>query len=214
MLSVLIPTYKRPFKLADLAKNIEETTHYPFKIYFGVEKDDRESLLAAKDTGHQAIVNDYEPGYSNTVQTIYEQTNEPFIFCANDDFEFLPKWDKEAIDKLKASEHLMVCGLHDGYQHTRYYTLHMIKREYIEKRSGVIDIPNRVFYPYHHNYQDTEFTETAIARGVWDRTNSPSIIHRHPDIYPEVERDETYNKNNKTSAQDAETFNSRRHLWQ
>ena len=215
-LNIYLPTYKRPFKLAQIAKNIEETTYYPFELYFGVEADDRESILAAKDTGHKVVINPYEPGYANTVQAMYEQSDGEYWFHSNDDFVHLPEWDKRPIDLLDESPTLMVIGCHDGNPKTRYYTISMVRRKYIEDMSGVVDMPNRCFYPYHHNYIDTEFTETAIHRGVWDVCTAPCIEHHNPGfahIFGDVETDETYEKNNRTAGKDADTYNSRRNLW-
>lgn len=216
MLDIFIPTYKRPHTLKKVAENIEKNTHYPFTLYFGVEKDDRESILAAKDTGHKVIINPYEPGYANTIQAMYEASDGEFFFHGNDDFVYLPEWDMRPIDLLKESEHLMVVGCHDGNPKTRYYTISMVRRKYIDEMSGVIDMPKRVFYPYNHNFIDTEFSETAIHRGVWDVCTAPCIEHHNPglaDIFGEVEIDETYEKNNKTAGKDSETYYARKHLW-
>lgn len=215
-LGIWIPTYKRPHTLAKIAKNIEENTHYPFTLYFGCEPEDRESILAAKDTGHKVIINQGNPGYSDTIQTIYENSDDEFFFHGNDDFVYLPDWDMRPIDLLEESPNLMVVGCHDGNPKTRYYTISMVRRKYIEDMSGVIDMPDRVFYPYNHNFIDTEFSETAIARGVWDACTAPCIEHHNPGlahIFGEIEQDETYEKNNKTSGADSETYHSRVHLW-
>jgi GT2 family glycosyltransferase len=216
MLDIYLPTYKRPHKLASVAKNIEKTTSTPFTLYFGLEKDDKEGIKAAKATGHKVIINPYESGYSNTVQAMYEQSNGKYWFHSNDDFVHLPGWDERPIALLAESDTLMVVGCHDGNPKTRYYTISMNKREYIEKMSGVVDIPNRVFYNYNHNYIDTEFAETAISRGVWDACTAPCIEHHNPGldhIFDDTVYDETYAKNDKTAGIDAATYESRKHLW-
>lgn len=216
-LAIYLPTYKRPRVLADVAKNIEENTYSDYVLYFGLEPDDREGILAAKDTGHKVVINEGEQGYSDTIQTIYEQSNEPFFFHANDDFVFLKDWDKAPIEMLEANPDLMVVGCHDGNPKTNFWTISMVRRSYIEDQSGVVDIPNRVFYPYGHNYIDTEFSETAIRRGVWENCAAKCIEHHHPSLvhlYNEPEKtDETYQKNLATFGKDSETYNSRRHLW-
>ncbi len=111
---------------------------------------------------------------------------------------------------------IMVLGAHDGNPKTRFYTVFFIKRQYIEEQSGVIDMKNRVFYPYHHNYQDTEFTETAISRGVWDHIDTPCIEHHNPGLahlFGEIEIDDTYKKNDRLEGQDAAMYYSRMKLW-
>lgn len=215
-LDIFLPTYKRPHKLAEVAKNIEENTHFPFTLYFGLEKDDKEGIKAARATGHKVIVNPYEPGYSNTAQAIYEKSEGEFWFHSNDDFVHLKDWDKLPIDKLKEEPSLMVVGCHDGNPKTRYYTISMVRRSYIETMSGVIDMPNRCFFPYNHNYQDTEFSETAIMRGVWDACTAPCIEHHNPGLshlFGEVEIDDTYRKNDKTVSADTELYYSRLGLF-
>jgi hypothetical protein len=216
VLDIYLPTYKRPQKLAAVAKNIEETTKNPFTLYFGLEKDDKEGIKAAKATGHQVIVNPYEPGYANTVQALFEQSDGKYFFASNDDFVHLPDWDEGPIEQLQRFDGLMVCGCHDGNPKTRYYTTFFVKRQYIEDMSGVIDLPGRVFYPYVHNYTDTEFTETAIKRGVWDVCTRKCIEHHNPGLseyFGEIEHDETYEKNNRAAGQDSETYHARKHLW-
>lgn len=214
MLDIFLPTYKRPHKLAEVAKNIEDTTHNSFSLYFGVEPEDEESYKAALATGHKVVINKYdgEAGYSNTIQSCYEASDNPYWFHANDDFTFLPDWDKPYLEFLEGNPHLMVVGAHDGMGSVSYSTICFVRRSYIEEQSGVVDMPNRCFYPYHHNYQDTEFTLTAQKRGVWGKVELPCIVHNQP---PNVEeRDETYQKNIATVNIDSNTFDTRKHLWE
>lgn len=213
-LGIYLPTYKRPHTLADVAKNIEETTFSDFVLYFGCEPDDKESIDAARKTGHKVVINKYDgdAGYSNTIQSIYEESSEPIFFHANDDFIFLKDWDKIPMSMFK-TEWVQMVGVPQNEQDRTYSAICFTRRSYIKERSGVIDMPNRVFYPYHHNYQDTEFTYTAQARGVWASSDAPCIIHQHPGIVG-GDKDETYRKNDATVGQDEITFNSRKHLWQ
>lgn len=212
-LAIFLPTYGRHGVLQKVANNIEQTTHNDFTLYFGIEADDQASYQAALRTGHKLVINKYDPqfGYSNTVQTCYELSKEPYFFHANDDFTFLEDWDKPYIEFLEANPHIMVCGAHDGSPSVSYSTIHFVRRSYIKNQSGVIDILNRVFYPYHHNYQDTEFTETAKKRGVYGKVELPCIVHSHPTADG---KDETYKKNDATSPIDGITFNNRKHLWE
>lgn len=210
-IAILLPTYKRPHALAKVAKNIEEATKHSFTLYFGVEKEDKESAKAAKATGHKVIVNKYEPGYSNTIQSIYEVSKEPFMLHANDDFEFTQNWDEVPISMFERPD-LMVVGLRQHESDRHGSAICMWRREYIETQSGVIDMPNRVFYPYNHNYIDTEFTQTAQKRGVWAKCD-PLVIHHHHPGFTGKEKDETYKKNDATVEIDQATFERRRHLW-
>jgi hypothetical protein len=210
MLDIWLPTYHRPHKLAAVAKNIEETTKNPFTLYFGVEPDDEASIEAAKATGHKVVINKYEQGYANTIQSIYEASSAPFWLHANDDFEFLPDWDVHPLAMFD-TPHIMVVGVREQ-ENTTFSAVCIGRRSYIEKMSGVLDMPNRVFYPYGHNYVDTEFTETAKARGVWASCDAPCIQHLHPGIVG-GNKDATYRKNDASAATDEQIYLSRQHLW-
>lgn len=210
MIDIFLPTYKRPGKLAAVAKNIEETTKNPFTLYFGIEPEDEASIEAAKATGHRVIINKYSQGYANTIQSIYEISESPFFLHANDDFEFLPDWSVQPLAMFD-TPHIMVVGVREQ-ENTTFSAVCVARRSYIEKMSGVLDMPNRVFYPYGHNYVDTEFTETAKARGVWAYCDAPCIKHLHPGIIG-GDKDETYRKNDAAAAEDERTYLSRQHLW-
>lgn len=210
-IGIYLPTYKRPHTLQGVADNIEETTYNKFNLYFGCEPDDKESIDAARKTGHKVVVNKYEKGYSNTIQSIYEVGNEPIFFHANDDFLFLPEWDKVPVSMFD-TDWVQMVGVKQNEADKSMSAICLMRRKYIEERSGVIDMPNRVFYPYHHNYQDTELTQTAQARGVWASCDSPCIEHQHPGIVG-GSKDATYLMNDATFPLDEATFNSRKHLW-
>lgn len=209
-IGIFCPTYKRPDVLAKLAKNIENTTKSSFTLYFGLEKEDKQSIKAAKATKHKVIINKYEQGYSNTIQSIYEASKEPFIIHINDDFEFTQNWDEIPLSMFEGN--IMVVGLRQTEADTQASAISIFKRQYIEEQSGVIDIPNRVFYPYNHNYIDTEFTQTAQKRRVWVKCDPLVIHHLHPG-FTGKDKDETYKKNDLTYEADERTFNGRKHFW-
>ena len=211
-LAIMLPTYKRPYALQDVATNLEKATKNSFTLYFGLEKDDLAGIEAAKATGHKVIINESFPGYANTIQTIYEHSTEPFLLHANDDFLFLPNWDEIPLAMFER-EDLMVVGLRQTEGDIHGSAISMFRRRYIEEMSGVVDSPNRVFYPYNHNYVDTEFTRTAQSRGVWAKCGELVIVHQHPG-FTGKEKDETYRKNEATVGEDRRTFESRQHLWQ
>lgn len=207
MLGIFCPTYGRPTKLQEVATNIEQSTKGDFTLYWGCEPEDTASIQAARATGHRVIVNEGKMGYADTIQTIYGYSDEDIFFHANDDFEFLNGWDIAPLNFLAEHPEVMVLGAHDGSDQPSYSTIAFVRREYIEEMSGVVDMPKRVFYPYHHNYVDTEFTRTAQARGVWEKIETPCIKHNR------TGGDETYRKNDVTSPEDFRTFTGREHLW-
>lgn len=213
-LAIYIPTYKRPEVLQGVVDNILSTTKNSCTIYLGVEPDD---LPYPKVKGAKVLINEGVQGYSDTLQTLYEHSDEEFYFPANDDFRFLPDWDVVPVEKLEANPELMVIGLSDGNPSTNYWTINMVRRAYISEMSGVVDMPNRVLYPYHHNFSDTEFAQTARMRGVWDYHDGPAIQHIHPGFAAQYGlnpwSDPTYDKNNATANADAEVYTARKHLF-
>lgn len=216
-LAIFLPTYKRPGSLQRVATNIEEATTTSFTLYFGLERDDHAGIAAAKATGHKVVINrfwDYQGnwhGYSNTIQTMYEVSKEPFLIHANDDFLFHHNWNEVPLAMFDRPD-LMVVGLKQTEGDTHGSAISMFRRKYIEDMSGVIDMPNRVFYPYNHNYIDTEFTQTAQFRNVWAQCDPRVITHLHPG-FTGAPKDATYLKNEATVHLDQETFEGRRHLW-
>lgn len=205
-LAVIIPTWHRAQRLKGVAENVKAATRSKFQLYWGCEPDDRESILAAADTGFPVIINKGVQGHADTAQTAYEQTKEPFMFFGNDDFLFTDGWDVGPMRVMKDRPELMVLGLEDGLDNT-FWTIHLIRRQYIEEHSGVMDMPNRVYYPYNHNFQDTELTQTAMKRGVWDRLEGPCITHLR------LDKDETYEKNDATFSTDHGIYLGRSHLF-
>lgn len=216
MLAIFIPTLHRPEKLQAVADNIKANTRLPYELYWIVESFDPESLEAAIKTGHPVFINLGEPGYSDAIQTAYELTDEPIFFPANDDFKFLPDWDVEPQKMLAADEEIGVLGVSDGNPKTSFGSIYFVRRKYVEEQSAVVDMPNRVLYPYKHNFSDNEITETAKSRGVWAACSAPCIEHQHPSYtwLGEFETDPTYEKNNQTLSADAQVFNERVKLWQ
>lgn len=211
-LSIWLPTYKRPHTLQKVADNIKETTKNSYQLYFGLEPDDTEGIEAAKLVpGAQVVINRYKTGYADTIQSMYEDSDEEFAFHANDDFLFLPSWDEVPMSMFD-TESIMMVGVKQREADNDCSAICFWRRRYIEEQSGVIDMPNRVFYPYHHNYQDTESTQTAQSRGVWAKCDAPCIEHQHPG-FTGGEKDETYKKNDATAEADRATFESRKHLW-
>jgi glycosyltransferase involved in cell wall biosynthesis len=211
MIGVFVPTLGRPRSLQRLVDNVAAVTVTPHEVVFVVEKHDAESRAAAEATGATVIENEYEPSYSNAIQTAYERVETPFLIAANDDFDFQPGWDTAALSAWQQPG-ISVVGIHDGYHGCRFSTISLVERNYIATQSGVIDIPGRVMYPYRHNYVDTEFFLTATKRGVFAAARESVILHRHPDFGHAV-MDDTYRKSQTHIAEDAATFQSRLHLF-
>lgn len=211
MVGVYVPTLGRPHVLQRVVDNIRAATRSPHRIVFVTEPHDTDSYAAAAATGASVMTNQGSPSYSNSLQTAYERDDCPFFIAANDDFDFQPGWDLPALALMHGQT--MVVGLHDGSPQCGFSTISLVDRRYIVEMSGVIDIPNRVMFPYLHNYVDTEFYFTARKRGVFAACPDSVVLHKHPD-WGFAETDDTYRKSQQSLPTDATTFASRTHLWQ
>lgn len=212
MIDVLVPTYGRPDSLQRLFDNVRETACADVAVTFIVEKDDADSLEAAFAIGEADVfTNPWDPSYSNALQYGFEGVTEDFFIAGNDDFDFQPGWAGAALELLEDPD-IDVVGVDDGDPNTKYSTIAVVRRSYIEQRSGCIGYPGRVFYPYQHNFVDTEFFHTACARGVFAPCAASKIFHLHPD-FGHATDDATYQKGRKSFADDAAVFLVRRWLW-
>jgi hypothetical protein len=207
-IGIIIPTLGRSGVLQRVAENADLATKHEHTIVFIVEPDDEASRDAAVATGQLTLVNAHERSYAGAFQTAYEATDDEFFVMGNDDFDFQDGWDIPALEAMTDAD---VVGINDGGSGCN--AIMLIRRSYIESESGVIDMPNRVLYPYQHNYCDTELRETAIARGRFVACPESVIVHMHPD-FGKAEMDEVYAKSRATFGADAETFRSRSFLWE
>jgi hypothetical protein len=211
VIALYIPTLGRKHVLRRVVDNIHEATTLPHRIIFVCENHDQDSIDEARKWGDRTLVNHEEPSYSNSLQTAYEADDAPFFIGANDDFDFKPGWDVEAM-KVMETPGVQVVGIFDGNPSCNFSTISLIDRSYIEVHSGVVDMPNRVNFTYRHNYVDTEFYCTAVSRGVFAPAPKSQIFHMHPD-FGHGRFDKTYMKSRASFSDDAQTFESRRHLW-
>ena len=206
-IGVFIPTLGRPHALQRAADNVHLATKTPHTIVFVVDPDDGESRDAAVATGELTLVYNHEPCFAGKLQTAYEATTDEFILAGNDDFDFQQGWDTIALDAMNGVD---VVGIFDGRGTDATM---FIRRSYIDEIGGVIDMPpGRLYYPYSHNFCDTEFRETATTRGRYKSCPESVILHMHPD-FGLAELDETYKKSRATFNADAAIFISRRYLW-
>ena len=209
-LSICVPTFHRPHALESLVKNIHEATTTPHSIYFVTEPDDAESIAEINRLGENLIINKYPGTHTGAANTAYESTSEPYFIIANDDFTFHLDWDVRA---LLAITGFGVCGLSDGFS-KQYTQITLVDRNYIETQSGVIDEPNTLYHRgYHHNYVDTEFSETAKKRGMFTTCSESVVEHRHYS-YNKSPMDDTYRKTLTGVSHDMALYESRRHLWE
>lgn len=213
--AIFIPSFGRPNELSRVIDNLYENTPFEsFNAYFILESHDTASIEAAKHLRAKVIINEGKPCYADAINTAYHKTLEPYFFTGADDLGFQQGWLETALACM--NETIKVVGTNDLGQIpigvARNSTHYLVARDYIKKQSGVIDQPDTVLYFYSHNYTDTEFTQTAVSRGVYVYCPESRIEHFHP-VWNKGVWDETYKKGQQTSAQDERLFKERRHLW-
>ena len=67
MIAVLVPTYGRPDRLADVAANIASSTETEHRVVFAVERDDTDSIAAAEHLDADLVINVHRPNYSGAI---------------------------------------------------------------------------------------------------------------------------------------------------
>lgn len=212
MIGIYIPTFHRPHKLLDVAKNVHEKTHDQHHLVFVVEPDDIETIEKVKEIGEELLISKHPGNHTGAANTAYEELKDPFFIIANDDFNFHQDWDVPVLKMFEENPVLGVIGVDDG-SHQGFTTITVVRRAYIEQYSGCMDIPNTLYFPgYNHNYVDTEFSATAMKRGMFAACPASMVEHMHW-AFGKGTMDETYDKSNKTAPKDAETFGMRQQLW-
>lgn len=203
MIDILVPTYKRPEKIAPLMENVQRVTKSPYNLLFIIEAHDLESRKEAKDRGANSLIGNFGT-YANAINVAFALTSAPFFFTGSDDILFDDEWDDFAL-KAMQKENVDVVGVNDG---NGICILHfLVRRNYVQTLSGVIDMPGLVFYPYMHHFVDTEFYWTARTRGRF--TTAPDSVVRHFMI----KEGETFEKSIKHDVVDEMTYKNRRHLF-
>lgn len=192
MIDIIIPTIREPEKLQRVLLSLAQNSSIPHVIH---------------------IVRDGST-YAEAVNITYPKLTQPFFFLGSDDLVFSPGWDIELMKVI--AEGYDVVGTNDLHNpevlagvHATHY---LVSKDYIEKEGGVIDKSYPVLYNYKHNYCDTEFIETAKARGVFKPCLTSIVEHIHW-AWGLAPVDAVYEKGRLSNEEDRATFNSRRNLW-
>ena len=211
MIAVLIPTLKRPHRIAEVIQNIKDTAPEATP-YFIIEEHDTATAEAIKAAGANKIVNTRAASYAGAINTAIHLTTEPYIVMASDDLIFYPNWAPPLLELAKDFGFVGTNDLHNrdviAGTHATHY---LITRDYATQ--GSIDDPDAFLHEgYIHNYTDTEAVATAAYRKQWTPCLDSVIEHRHW-VWGLATQDETYAKGTTTVQTDEALFNSRRHLW-
>lgn len=205
--AILIPTLNRPQNLRSLIENIRENTPEPHEIYFMTSNEESKKItremgaVCFNDVGNTDLV--------TRTNALYRLTDEPLIYTGSDDMRVHKDWLPKMLEKINEGYHVVVPQDLLNPMGTQA----LITREYVEKQSCCVDVPNVVYFPgYKHNFAETEQFEVAKSRGVFARSNAV-VEHLHW-ANGKAKRDKDYKTGDINSEGADELFMSRRHLWE
>lgn len=218
MIDIIIPTYGRPHRVAEMKADVFAATTLEYRLVFVVEADDLATDEACQEARVDYFVNEGVRSYSGAVNTAYRHTSGEHLFAGADDLHFHPGWDLAALRCAAENPWAQVIGTDDllnpyvkqGVHATHY----LVRRSYLDEVGGIVDEgPGSFLHEgYGHNYTDTEFIGTAKARCVFRPCFESIVAHLHESagLSP---RDATHDKADATYGADAELYESRRPLW-
>lgn len=208
--AILIPTRGRTDRWPQLVENAQ---HPDATIYLIVEEDEFRHIAGATVMTRPGGYGKYTAAANDG----YRRTREPIIFSAADDLNFHPGWLEAA--RAKLDDRIRVVGTNDlGNPATlagESSTHHLIDRRYLDDVGGVFDEgPGSFLHEgYDHNYNDTEFIETAKLRGVWSPCLEAVVEHMHP-LWGKGQDDAGYQRSRGSIGGDTDLFTQRRAaLW-
>lgn len=220
VVDVIVPTFRRPDRLAGVAANVHEATPVRHVVSFVVEEDDQPSLEAAKAlvcAEVRVVVNDRAHNYSGALNAAVASSCAPFWFAASDDLRFRPGWFETA--RAMIDDQFWVVGTNDllntfvlqGLHATHY----LVDRRYTDEVGGTVDGgPGTALHEgYDHNYCDTEFIGTAKARVRFRPCLDSVVEHMHWTVR-KGPKDATSERAYRHFQRDRQLYDARRPMWQ
>ena len=211
--SVLIPTVGRAHRIPIITANVLESSDHA-NVYFICERDDEQSIKTVVQTvGANLIVNRRTRNYAGAINTGVAETDEPYLFTGADDLNFHVGWFETAVALM--DKKIQVVGTNDlgnsevlAGQHS---THSLVARNYATQ--GVVDQLGVMLHEgYHHNWCDTEFIRTAMARGRFLPCLEAKVEHLHY-VWGKAPMDDGYSKSFSREPQDRALFREREQLW-
>lgn len=211
----IVPVLNRPWRVEPLVRSIEDATPEPHRIVFVADEGDHAELEAIEAAGKAVLV--VEPGtrYGRKINLGYRATTEPFIFTGADDLNPHFGWFTSALAHMR--DGIGVVGTvdlcNDRTRTGQTSTHSLVRRSYIEERSGVADAADQVYCElYTHEYVDDELVRTAMKRHAYAHAFDSVVEHLHPNV-GKAPMDLTYELGRQRTLQNRRLFMSRRRLW-
>jgi glycosyltransferase involved in cell wall biosynthesis len=211
--SILIPTVGRAHRIPVITANVLESTDHA-NVYFICEREDEQSIKTVVQTvGANLIVNRRTKNYAGAINTGVAETDEPYLFTGADDLNFHPGWFETAVALM--DKKIQVVGTNDLGNSEVLAGLHsthsLVSRNYATQ--GVVDqLGSMLHEGYHHNWCDTEFIRTAMARGRFAPCLEAKVEHLHY-VWGKAPMDDGYSKSFSQEPQDRALFREREQLW-
>lgn len=221
LVDIIVPTWRRHDRLAQVAADAHAGTPQPHVVTFVVEPDDTPSWqvasdLAAHDPQVRAVLNRRAASYAGAANTAVASSDAPWWFAGADDLRFHPGWLDAAL--AVADDQFMVIGTNDllnPYVRSGLHATHyLVDRRYTDTMGGTLDQgPGVAFWEgYHHQWTDTEFIGVAKARVRFRPCLESIVEHRHFTV-GKSKRDETYDRAYAELAADRERYRERKQAW-
>lgn len=217
MVVIIVPVLRRPHRVEPLIASIERATDQPHRVLFVCTPEDEAQRSAVDAAGAERI--DLEGplragDYARKINAGYRASTEPLLFLAADDLNFHPHWLERAADLL--TDRVQVIGTNDlgnpAVRRGRHATHSLVTREYCDHR-GTVDGPGQVLHEgYEHNFVDSEFVATAMARRAWAFARRSVVEHLHPH-WNKGAMDSTYERGLAGFERDRRVFRRRSEMW-
>lgn len=218
-LAISVPTLDRYKRLEWIVENIHKTTNeLDYNIYFIAEDNDTETIKEVnrikKEYGSVNLIKSTGRNINAAVNEMYRQTKEELIYLSCDDLEFTPGWLTPCLNVMEENPKIMIVGTYDGYTSGEANSGYLIKREYVDNHSCVVDCPKTIYNEvYEHFYADTELYYTGKTRGVYQFCKASVVYHQHYSLANKYQRDATAEHNELPAEKDRQEYNKRCHLF-
>ena len=209
-LAILVPVLNRPHRVAPTLESAQAATPNA-AVLFIADPDDDDELLALKQAGARYMIR--AGNYAEKINYAAAHFDRPMLLLGADDLHFHVGWFERAARRLKGD--VAVVGTNDlcnrRTQTGELATHPLVARWYLDV--GTADETGKLLHEgYRHEFVDQEFTETALARGVYAHATDAIVEHLHPDA-GKAPMDSLYAARPARMRQGRKLYRRRRPLW-
>jgi glycosyltransferase involved in cell wall biosynthesis len=214
---VVVPVLDRPHNVRPLIDSLAAATCEPYRLLFVCTPQCLAEIAAVDEAGAERLFVPFQEhgDYARKINTAYEQSTEPFLFCGADDLHFHKGWLGAALDRMTDPQ-VGVVGTQDLGNARVLAGVHsthsLVRRSYIDAH-GTIDTPRQVLHEgYWHEYCDDELVGTAKRRGAWAFAEDSIVEHLHP-TFEKAATDDIYERQIERMRHSRPLFRMRSRLW-